>query len=92
MFLGDRFKIVLERAVMQLHGTHRLGDKWVVVLIRAGLNQSDVEGRMVFLETRCQDTACEPTTEDEVVGHGICQGELLGLELSSERSMWMKKE
>lgn len=50
---------------------------------------------MVFLETGCEDTACEPTTEDEVVGHGICQGELLGLEqveLFSERWIWIKKK
>ena len=92
IFLGDSFKIVLKRAVVKLHRAHRLGDEWVVVLIRARLNQGDVERRMVFFETRCQDTACEPTTEDEVVGHYICQGELVGLELLNEQSMWMKRE
>ncbi len=54
---------------MELHCAHRLGDEGVVVLIWASLNDGDAERRIIFFETRCQDTACESTSQDEVVGH-----------------------
>ena len=54
---------------MELHCAHRLGNEWVVVLVGASLNEGNAERRLVLFETRGQDTACETTAYDEVVGH-----------------------
>ena len=70
ILLRNSLKVVLEMAVMKLHSAHWLGDEWVVVLIRTGLDHGDAERWIVFFET-----ACEPTAQDEVVGHDICQEE-----------------
>ena len=39
------------------------------MLVGASLNDDNTGGRLVFFETRGQDTACEATAYDEVVGH-----------------------
>ena len=54
---------------MELHCAHRLGDEWVVMLVGASLNDGNAERGFIFFETRGQDTACEATAYDEVVGH-----------------------
>ena len=72
MLLRDTFEIVLERAVVELHCAHRLGDERVVVLIWTGLNHGYAESCIVFFETRCQDAARESTAENEIVGHDVC--------------------
>ena len=72
MLLRDTFEIVLERAVVELHCAHRLGDERVVVLIRTGLNYGYAESWIVFFETRCQDAPRESTSENEIIGHDVC--------------------
>ena len=72
MLLRDTFEVVLERAVVELHCAHRLGDERVVVLIWTGFNHGYAERWVVFFETRCQDAARESTPENKIVGHNVC--------------------
>ena len=80
---------------MELHCAHRLSDERVIVLIWASLNDGDAERSIVFFETRCQDTACEPAAQDEVVGHDkvkmIRNQRSVNLELSEYESMELRK-
>ena len=69
MLLGRGLEVVLKGAVVELHRAKGLGDERVVVLVRAGLDQGDVERGVVFLESGGNDTACQATADDEVVGH-----------------------
>ena len=71
MSLGNSLHMVFKRAVVKPQSAQRLSNEWVVMFVWPGLNQGDAERRVVFSETRCQDTACKSTAQDEIIGHGI---------------------
>ena len=61
--------LVLERTKVKLHGAHRLCDKGMSMLVGTGLDQGDVQGRVVFFETSRKHTACQTSTDNEIICH-----------------------